>query len=102
MFQSKCKIYFQDSNPKSKHRLAIGEEDVGQYFKAWNTNPEVLQATSFYLYFYFGCRARKGCTQMKKNTFALKIETEGHGYVSYNITEITKNHQGGYKQCDVD
>ncbi len=77
MFQLKCKIYFQDRNPKPKHKPVIGEGDtmkMDQYFQAWNTNPEVLQKTTwFYLCFYFGHRAREWWTQVMKNTFALTI-----------------------------
>ncbi len=99
LFQSKCKIYFQNGNPKPKYKAAIGEGDMmkmGQYFQAWNKN--LQNATWFHLCFYFGRRAREGWTQVMKNTFALKIDTEGHENVCYNISERTTIHQVGYKQ----
>lgn len=39
---------------------------------------------------------------MKKNTFAVEADSEGHKYVAMKITEVTKNHQGGHKQKDID
>ena len=76
---------------------------LGDYFKSWNLSPATLQeATWFHLCYFFGRRGREGWASMTKNTFVIKVDTEGHEYVTMNKTETTKNHQGGHKQKDLD
>ena len=39
---------------------------------------------------------------MTQDTFSVKIDNEQHEYVAMNKTEVTKNHQGGHKQSEID
>ena len=39
---------------------------------------------------------------MTKRTFSLECDSEGHLYCTMNVTEATKNHQGGHRQRDQD
>ena len=72
---------------------------LGQYFKNWGAAPDVLlEASWFFLCFYFGCRAREGWACM---TFTIKKDSDGNEYVTMNITETTKNHQGGHKMSRI-
>jgi hypothetical protein len=76
---------------------------LGEYFRNWNVEPDILsEAVWFYLCFYFGRRGREGWTSMTKSTFNVDTDSEGLKYVSMKVTEVTKNHQGGHKQSDVD
>lgn len=106
MFAARCKLFFKQGNPKPKHKPAIGAGDMtklGQYFSGWKDSPQQLvEACWFFMCFYFGRRGREGWTSMKKNTFCVDTDTEGHESVSMNTTEVTKNHQGGHKQTDID
>ena len=78
-------------------------EKLGQYFTQWRSNPDILvEAAWFHLCFYFGRRGREGWASMTKDTFVFEQDTEGHEYVAFAKTETTKNHQGGYKQRDID
>ena len=78
-------------------------EKLGEYFAKWKINPDhLVEALWFHLCYFFGRRGREGWAQMTKNTFNSGTDTEGHDYVSMETTEITKNHQGGHKQNDID
>ena len=106
MFTARCKLFFKSGNKKPQHKPSIGEGDMkklGEYFANWKCSPDtMIEAMWFYLCFYFGRRGREGWTNMTKNTFAVATDTEGHEYVSTNMTEVTKNDQGGHKQKDID
>jgi hypothetical protein len=76
---------------------------LAEYFSAWEKNPCILvEATWFFLCFFFGRRGREGWASMKKDTFIVLEDSEGHAYIATNKTETTKNHQGGHKQNDID
>ena len=47
-------------------------------------------------------RGRECWTSMTNDTFVFEQDAEGHEYVVFAKTETTKNHQGGYKQRDID
>ena len=106
MFTAKCKLYYKNGNKKPVHKPTISEGDMitlGKYLAGWKTNPRILlEATWFYLCFYFGRRGREGWCSMTKNTFQVKDDTEGHRYVTMSVTETTKNHQGGHRQREQD
>ena len=105
-FTSIRKLYFKQGNKKPQHKSVIGQGDLvklGVYFQNWNNNPQVLVESVWYCFcFFFGRRGREGWAQMTKDTFFLKNDTEGHRYVTSNTTEVTKNHQGGHKQHQID
>ena len=106
IFAARCRLYFKAGNPKPKHKPSISEGDMeklGQYFTQWRSNPDILvEAAWFHLCFYFGRRGREGLASMTKDTFVFEQDAEGHEYVAFAKTETTKNHQGGYKQRDID
>ena len=78
-------------------------EKLSQYFMQWRSNHDILvEAAWFHLCFYFGRRGREGWASMTKDTFVFEQDAEGHEYVAFAKTETTKNHQGGYKQRDID
>ena len=106
MFDTKCSLYYAAGNPKPKHKATIEEGDMEKltkYFRNWHESPQVLMhAAWFHLCYYFGRRGREGWITMTKDTFTFQKDSEGHNYVAFAVTETTKNHQGGYKQCDTD
>ena len=106
MFLAKCKLYVQSGNKKPQHKPSIGPGDMQKlsaYFGNWKQHPDtLLEATWFMLCFHFGRRGREGWTKMKKDTFQVSTDDEGLKFVSMIVTESTKNHQGGFKQCDTD
>ena len=56
----------------------------------------------FLLCFHFGRRGREGWAAMTKATYKFSTDSEGREYVMEAGTEKTKNHQGGFKQWDLD
>lgn len=106
MFTARCKLYFKAGNPKPQHQPAIGDGDMeklGSYFLQWRDNPTILsEACWFFLCYNFGRRGREGWVKMSKSTFAVNTDSEGHEYVASTSTEVTKNHQGGNKQSQID
>ena len=72
---------------------------LGQYFQNWDKMPDVLLETCwFFLCFYFGHRGREGLTGMTIKTSALRCDSENNKYVHTELTESTKNQQGGHKK----
>ena len=106
MFTARCKLYFKAGNKKPQHKPCIGDGDMvklGTYFSNWSTNPTVLvEACWFFLCYNFGRRGREGWTAMTKKTFVEQEDSEGHEYIAPAHTEVTKNHQGGHKQTNID
>jgi hypothetical protein len=106
IFTARCKLYFKSGNKKPQHKAAIGEGDMQkltQYFANWKSNPQTLvEATWFFLCFFFGRRGREGWASMTKDTFVVQQDSEGHIYIAATKTEVTKNHPGGHKQTDID
>jgi hypothetical protein len=106
MFAARCRLYYKAGNEKPQHKPCIEKGDLeklGKYFSSWNNNPQVLvEALWFNLCYFFGRRGREGWTEMTKDTFEVKCDSEGHKFVSMKKTEVTKNHQGGHKQIDQD
>ncbi|XP_043193789.1 uncharacterized protein LOC122366071 [Amphibalanus amphitrite] len=106
IFDARCKLYVKAGNPKPQHKAAITEDDMkrlGDYLSDFASNPTILlQATWFYLCFFFGRRGREGWAQMRKDHFVIREDPDGKEYVTISKTEATKNHQGGSKQGDVD
>ena len=102
MFTARCNLYFKTVNKQPQHKKAIEKGDMiklGQYFQNWDKMPDVLLETCwFFLCFYFGRRGREGWTGMIKKTFAVGYDSENNKYVHTELTESTKNHQGGQKQ----
>ena len=49
-----------------------------------------------FICFYFGRRGREGLCSMKRDTFAVRNDSECHAYVTISVKETTKNHQGGH------
>ena len=106
MFVAKCKLYVKSGCKKPQHKPAIGTGDMNKlsgYFNQWDKNPEVLvEAVWFMLCFHFGRRGREGWTNMTMDTFKIQVDSEGISFLTPAQTETTKNHQGGYKQSDVE
>ena len=106
MFIARCKLFFKSGNKKPEHKKSIDKADmkkIGEYFNKWNTSPDILlEACWFFLCFYFGRRGREGWVAMTKKTFTVVCDSSGNDYVHTDITETTKNHQGGHKQGDLD
>ena len=76
---------------------------LSQYFASWKDKADVfLEACWFYICFHYGRRGREGWTSMTKDTFTVKTNDEDIAYVCMTHTEVTKNHQGGHKQHDID
>ena len=106
MFVAKFKLYVKSGCKKPQHKPAIGTGDMNKlsgYFNQWDKNPEVLvEAVWFMLCFHFGRRGREGWTNMTVDTFKIHVDSEGISFLTPAQTETTKNHQGGYKQSDVE
>ena len=106
MFVAKCKQYVSTASKKPQHKPPIADGDMAKlstYFMQWDRNPEVLvEAVWFLLCYHFGRRGREGWTTLSKDSFEILQDSEGDSYIATKLTETTKNHQGGYKQGDVD
>ena len=106
MFDARCKLYYQQGNPKPQHKSAIEEDDLvklGRYFSNWDTSALILlEATWFHLCLYFGRRGREGWASMNKETFSIQTDVNGEKYVTTEVTESTKNNPGGSKQSEQD
>ena len=106
MFNARCKLFYKCGNAKPKHKPSIEVADLkrlGVYFESWQSSPQVLvEAVWFLLCYHFGRRGREGWSSMTNRTFSLECDSEGHSYYTMNVTEATKNHQGGHRQRDQD
>ena len=75
MFDTVCKLYYKEGNPKPKHKSVIEEMDMkrlGVYFRTWRINAIVLcDAVWFTLCFHFGRRGRAGWVEIKKDSYLL-------------------------------
>ena len=105
MFAAKCKQYISLGNARPKHKDVISDEDMitlGQYFKGYTNDPCTLQDyVWFSLCYYFGKRGREGWRDTRVDSYVVK-EENGETFVVENITQTSKNWQGGNKQADLD
>ena len=106
MFVTRCKLYFKAGHVKPRHKPAIASGDMSklrEYFKQHTANPTVLvEYNWFVLCYYFGRRGREGWRDFTTDSFEVKTDDKDRRYVCFTLTEITKNHQGGNRQNEVD
>lgn len=106
VFRARCKLYYKEGNPKPKHKKAIEMGDMSKlskYFMDFKSSPtKLLYYVWFCIAYFFARRGREGYRDMTKETFIVKTDDVGAKYVCQNITETTKNHQGGQKQSEQD
>ena len=106
VFKARCKKYCEDGNKKPEHKPCIEDGDMkklGVYFGDWKKNPTVLYETIWFNPCYnFGHRGREGCCEMTRATFDVKVDSKEKEYVCFTSTEVTKNHQGGHKESEID
>ena len=103
---AKCKVYTARGNPKPKHKKHITDADMeklGEYFEDYNLSPrKLVEFVWFGICYYFGRRGREGHRELKAASHELKIDEEGHEYLTEGKTLLTKNHQGGPRAADND
>ena len=113
MFEAKAKLLTKENNAKPKHKSSIQSGDMqklNRYFMegqntdgVWKDAEKLVEFIWFSLCFHFarrGRRGREGWRELTRQSFEIKTDDTGACYISENLTEQTKNYQGGAKQSE--
>ena len=99
LFQGKMRMNKQEGNGTTKHKQPITEADIlklNNYFRVNMDGPpngiNLQEIILFNIIFYMGRRGRENLRSMKKDTFQIKSDSNGHRYIFQCKDESDKNH----------
>jgi hypothetical protein len=85
VYKAQCTALKKNGLAKTEHKPAIADEDIAKLYESgvFNTEtPATLQNKVFFeIMFYFCRQGRQNLRELKKDDFALKVNTQGQRYV---------------------
>ena len=87
---------------KSQHKAALTAADVDRLYTtetlSKKTRVALLHKVYFELSLHCACHGCEGLRDLRKDSFTIRRDENGHRYVTLAYHEVEKNHQGMKKR----
>ena len=95
IFVSRIKLNRIEGHDTTTHKVPIQEGDIRKMYDSkvlCNDSPKALQYKVFFeMCLHFVRRGKEGLRELRKNSFALRIDDKGFKYVTVTYNEKSKN-----------
>ena len=96
LLKAQIKVIRLEGRDRTTHKKAIGTGDMDRIFSRLAvSNPSGLQMRVFMdIMIHFGCRGREGLRELRRDSFEIRVDSDGRRYAKLWYNEVGKTRNG--------